>query len=154
MIDRNISRLFMTFAVAALLATTAGAQMRHSDKEDVPKPLPAQQKNFPLDATWQLREINEKPIPGGLDASLKIDGTLRGAGYTGCNAWSATIYPVKDQHLLVGPFALTKKQCSKDIMAVELGFLGALLGEPTWDLVNGDLVIRGKRGTLKLVRSI
>ena len=87
------------------------------DEEDkTPKPLPPLQKNFPLDQTWSLKELNGKPVPSGLDASLKIDGNLRGSGFTGCNSWSATLYPVKDQHLMVGPFALTKKQCAKDVM--------------------------------------
>ena len=89
-----------------------------------------------------------------MDISLKIDGTLRGSGFTGCNSWSATLYPVKDQHLAVGPYALTKKQCPKDIMQLELGFLSALLGNPAWDLVNGDLVIKGPRGALRLARSL
>ena len=64
------------------------------------------------------------------------------------------MYPVKDQHLLVGPYALTKKQCDKDIMAIELGFLSALMAQPTWDLVNGELVIKGPRGELRLARSL
>ncbi len=139
---------------AASLATSALAQMRQKGDDAPPKPLPPQQKNFPLDQTWSLRDINDKPIPAGLDASLKIDGNLRGSGYTGCNSWSATLYPVKDQHLLLGPFALTKKQCAKDIMAVEFGFLSALTGTPSWDLVNGELVIKGPKGTLRLVRSL
>jgi heat shock protein HslJ len=93
-------------------------------------------------------------VPPGSDVSLKIDGSLRGSGFTGCNSWSATLYPVKDQHLAVGPYALTKKQCPKDIMQLELGFLSALVGSPTWDLVNGDLVIKGPRGALRLGRSL
>jgi heat shock protein HslJ len=84
----------------------------------------------------------------------KIDGSLRGSGFTGCNSWSATPYPVKDQHLMVGPFALTKKQCAKDVMAIEMGFLSTLIGNPTWDLVNGDLVIKGPRGAARLARSL
>jgi heat shock protein HslJ len=119
-----------------------------------PKPLPPLQKNFPLDQTWSLKELNGKPVPSGLDASLKIDGNLRGTGFTGCNSWSATLYPVKDQHLMVGPFALTKKQCPKDVMQIEIGFLSTLIGNPTWDLVNGDLVIKGPRGSLRLARSL
>ena len=87
-----------------------------NEEDQKPKPLPPLQKNFPLDQTWSLRELNGKPVPSGLDASLKIDGALRGSGFTGCNSWSATLYPVKDQHLMVGPFALTKKQCAKDVM--------------------------------------
>ncbi len=144
-------------AAAMCLSFAAFAGPQHgpeSDEDKTPKPLPPLQKNFPLDQTWSLREINGKPVPEGLDASLKIDGTLRGSGYTGCNSWSATLYPVKDQHLMVGPFALTKKQCPKDVMTVEFGFLSSLLGSPTWDLVNGDLVIKGPRGSLRLARSL
>jgi heat shock protein HslJ len=39
-------------------------------------------------------------------------------------------------------------------MAAEFGFLSALTGNPTWDLVNGDLVIKGPKGTLRLARSL
>jgi heat shock protein HslJ len=146
-------------AVAAALcfATTAYAAQKGPQTEEdntPPKPLPPLQKNFPLDQTWSLRELNGKPVPPGLDISLKIDGTLRGSGYTGCNSWSATMYPVKDQHLAVGPYALTKKDCPKDVKALEAGFLSGLLGSPAWDLVNGDLVIKGPRGTMRLARSL
>jgi heat shock protein HslJ len=150
-----MNKIFLRAAVAAfavVLATMAAAQMR--DKDEELKPLPPQQKQFPLDQTWSLRDINDKPIPAGLDVSLKIDGNLRGSGYTGCNSWSATLYPVKGQHLLVGPFALTKKQCPKEVMAVEFGFLSALTASPTWDLVNGDLVVKGPKGSLRLARSL
>ena len=106
-----------------------------------PKPLPPQQKNG-------------KPISSDLDVSLKIDGALHASGYSGCNSWSAVIYPVKDQHLAMGPPALTKKQCDKDTMAIEFDFLSVLHSGPTWDLVNGELVIKGPRGTLRLARSL
>ncbi len=149
---------FVAAVAAALYLTTAAyaAPKGPETEEDrqPPKPLPPLQKNFPLDQTWSLRELNGKPVPPGLDISLKIDGTLRGSGYTGCNSWSATVYPVKDQHLAVGPYALTKKECPKDIKALEMGFLSALLGSPAWDLVNGDLVIKGPRGSMRLVRSL
>jgi heat shock protein HslJ len=147
---------FLTQVAAALLiAACAGgafAQMRAND--DPPKPIGPAFKNFPLDQTWSLRMINEKPVPAGLDVSLQIDGSLRGSGYTGCNTWSATLYPIKDQKLMMGPVALTKKQCAKDVMEVELGFLSALLGQPSWDLVNGQLVVKGPRGSLRFDRSL
>ena len=147
--------LVAAFAAALCLATAAYADQKGpQSEEDTPKPLPPLQKNFPLDQTWSLRELNGKPVPPGLDISLKIDGTLRGSGYTGCNSWSATMYPVKDQHLAVGPYALTKKDCPKDVKALEAGFLSGQLGSPAWDLVNGDLVIKGPRGTMRLARSL
>jgi heat shock protein HslJ len=149
--------LVAVFAAALCLATAAYAAQKgpQSEEDETPTPLPPLQKNFPLDQTWSLRELNGKPVPPGTDISLKIDGTLRGSGYTGCNSWSATMYPVKDQHLAVGPYALTKKDCpNKDLKALEIGFLSALLGSPEWDLVNGDLVIKGPRGSMRLARSL
>ena len=159
---RGLTHMKRSLSIAAVAAAAlcftaaafAGPGPQTEDKDAPPKPLPPLQKNFPLDQTWSLRELNGKPVPPGVDVSLKIDGTLRGSGYTGCNSWSATMYPVKDQHLAVGPYALTKKQCDKDLMALEAGFLTGLLGSPEWDLVNGDLVIKGPRGSMRLARSL
>ena len=150
-----MNRAFFRIAIVLIAMggfTDARAQMRH-DEEPL-KPLPPLQKNFPLDQTWSLRELNGKPVSSELDATLKIDGSLRGSGFAGCNSWSATMYPIKDQHLAVGPYALTKKQCDKDTMAIEFGFLSALLAQPIWDLVNGELVIKGPRGEMRLARSL
>jgi heat shock protein HslJ len=141
-------------AAVALSAICFAFAAQAISNDEPPKPLPPQQKNFPLDQTWQLKELNGKPVPADVDVSLKIDSALRGSGFTGCNSWSATMYPIKDQHLAVGPYALTKKQCDKDTMAIEFGFLSALLAQPTWDLVNGDLVIKGPRGAMRLARSL
>jgi len=149
MISRTKAALVAMFAASVLAATPGVAQ-----EKKPPEPLPPWQKSFPLDQTWSLRELNGKPVDAGLDVSLKIDGSLRGTGFTGCNTWSATIYPIAGQKLAVGPFALTKRQCAKDVMATEFGFLSALLGQPTWDLVNNELVIKGPRGALRMVRSL
>ena len=151
---KEMNRAF--FRIAIVLAVLGGfGDARAQKKDDEPiKPLPPLQKNFPLDQTWSLRELNGKPVPSTLDVSLKIDGALHGSGFAGCNSWSAVMYPIKDQHLAVGQYALTKKQCDKDTMAIETGFLSALLASPAWDLVNGELVIKGPRGALRLVRSL
>ena len=142
------------FRAAIALSAICLAFAAQAASDAPPKPLPPQQKNFPLDQTWQLKELNGKPVSADIDVSLKIDSALRGSGFTGCNSWSATMYPIKDQHLAVGPYALTKKQCDKDTMAIEFGFLSALLAQPTWDLVNGELVIKGPRGAMRLARSL
>ncbi len=139
---------------AALFAALGLAGVALAAEEEKKQPLPPLQKIFPLDQTFSLRELNGKPVSADLDVTLKIDGTLQGSGFAGSNSWSAVIYPVKDQHLLVGQFALTHKKCDKDIMAIEVGFLSSLLGSPAWDLVNGDLVIKGPRGTARLARSL
>ena len=142
--------------VMALLAALASAAAiaKPLPAEDVPKPMPPMQKNFPLDQTFSLRDLNGKPISSQLDVSFKLDGAFHASGYTGCNSWSATAYPQQNQHLLAGGFALTKKACDKANMEIERGFLRALQGTPAWDLVNGDLLIKGPGGAMRLVRSL
>ena len=140
---------------AALAAVFCTAALGGALADDKPKePMPPWQIQFPLDQTFSLRELNGKPVPNSLDVSFKIDGSMRGTGYTGCNSWSATIYPMRGQKLALGPPALTKNQCPKDVMAIEVGFLNALVGQPSWDLINDELIIKGPHGTMKLVRSL
>ena len=154
-----LKSISVVVAVAAALcfATTAfaaqkGPQSERGRHAEAP-PAAAEEFSARPDLV-AARSSTASPCRRDSDVSLKIDGTLRGSGFTGCNSWSATLYPVKDQHLAVGPYALTKKQCAKDVMQLELGFLSALVGSPTWDLVNGDLVIKGPRGALRLARSL
>jgi heat shock protein HslJ len=147
----------VAFALAGLVL--AGAAYGKSaipapNQDDKPKPLPPLQKNFPLDQTFSLRDLNGKPVPADLDVSFKLDGAFHASGYSGCNSWSATAYPQQNQHILVGGFAMTKKTCDKANQAIEQGFLRALMGTPAWDLVNGDLVLKGPGGAMRLVRSL
>ena len=143
-------------AIFALTASAAWAGIGTPAPEpsQAAKPLPPLQKNFPLDQTFSLRELNGKPVPSDLDVSFKLDGAFHASGYTGCNSWSATAYPQANQHLLAGGFVMTKKTCEKTNQAIENGFLRALQGSPSWDLVNGDLVFKGPGGAMRLVRSL
>jgi heat shock protein HslJ len=147
----------VAIALAGLLvagAAYAKSAIPAPSSDDAPKPLPPLQKNFPLDQTFSLRDLNGKPVPADLDVSFKLDGAYHASGYSGCNSWSATAYPQQAQHLLVGGFVTTKKTCEKANLAIEQGFLRALMGTPAWDLVNGDLVIKGPGGAMRLVRSL
>ena len=138
----------------ATMVYAAGHEARKAMRMTPRSPCLRCRRTFRSTRPGRFASLTASLCPPDLDISLKIDGTLRGSGFTGCNSWSATLYPVKDQHLAVGPYALTKKQCPKDVMQLELGFLSALLGSPAWDLVNGDLVIKGPRGALRLARSL
>ena len=62
-----MKRAFSRLAIAALFALGAAAAVHakplKNQDEEAPKPLPPLQKNFPLDQTWSLRELNGKPVP-------------------------------------------------------------------------------------------
>jgi heat shock protein HslJ len=145
--------------LAALIALPASAQGRK------PKAAPAEKqeqsgaaddkkidKEFPTKATWNLKEINGKPPAG--EASLTIDGALRGTGVSGCNTWSATIYPVRGQKLAMGPVIMTKKTCDAPMMTFEKEYLTILHSSPTWDQQGDTLTVKGATGSLVFIRSL
>ena len=144
--------------IAAVMALPASAQGRkpkaapEQKQEAAPAGEKKYDKEFPTKATWNLKEINGKPPAG--DASLLIDSTLRGSGSSGCNTWSATLYPVKGQKLLMGPVVQTKKQCDPAVMTFEREYLTILHSQPTWDQQGDTLTIKGATGTLVFARSL
>ena len=141
--------LAMVLTCASAVAGPTGAV-----NQEAPKPLPPMQKNFPLDETFSLRELNGKPVDSGLDVSFKLDSSFHATGFAGCNSYSATAYPQQNQHILVGGLVMTKKACDKANQDIQNGFLRALQGGPAWDLVNGDLVLKGPGGAIRMVRSL
>jgi heat shock protein HslJ len=137
-------RLVTCLAALALLPVT-GAFAQQQPKEE---------KTFPKDSNWTLRTLNGKPVPAGLEATMRIDNQFRGAGFAGCNNWSATMWPVRGQRFAVGGVAVTKKACPQPAMQFEQAFLHALFAAPTWDIVNGLLEVKSQSGTLSFARGL
>src|SRR5690349_1812109 len=109
--------------VAAVIGTGAEAQLSFGSnkkkKEEEPKPVSPMQKQdkiFPVGTTWTAVDLNGKPFPGERP-SFTVDQQFRAKGFGGCNTFSATAYPLRDQRLAVGPFAMTKRSCDKALMA-------------------------------------
>ena len=156
------NQIFSTLAVAATLgiilvpAPDANARQRRQSPAATAAPsvLAQSEKAFPTHTIWILKDFNGKPVASSDDLSLSIDETFRGSGYSGCNTWSATLYPVKGQRLAIGPLALTHNTCAPARVALERAYLTALHGGPAWDLTADELVIKGPRGTLRFRRSL
>ncbi|WP_425339725.1 META domain-containing protein [Methylobacterium platani] len=151
-------------AVALLAsATQASAQnmmgygQKNRDKAAQPQyipPLKAQEKVFPLDSTWTAVSLNGKPFAGAERPSFIIDKQYRARGFGGCNTFAATAFPLKEQHLAVGPLALTKRSCDKTVGASEMQFLTALRTSGQWDIVGSQLVIKSQAGELRFDRAL
>ena len=129
---------------------TAAAQSHKTKPAPVQKVTTAEPE-FPINALWSLTDINGQAPPSG--ASLMIDGQLRGSGSSGCNTWSATIYPIKGQKLAMGPVMQTKKTCHPVVMAFELEYLTILHSGPTWNTERDTLTVNGATGTLVFLKS-
>jgi len=147
-------------AAPMLMPTDALAQRRGQmpSREELGTPQSApitqqQEKNFPLGASWTAVSMNGKPI-ADRRATLQVDQNLRGTGFGGCNTFSASAYPLRQQSFAVGPLALTKRSCDKGLSDFERSFLTALRATQKWDLVNGKLVLKGGAGELQFDRAL
>lgn len=159
---RSVSRLCLSAIVLALplalwTIDDASAQSRRRGGKPVEtgegKVAPKQEKQFPLGQSWTAVSLNGKSF-GSARPSLQVDENLRGTGYSGCNTFSATTYPLREQNFATGPVAVTKKSCDAASNAVERGFLVALRGARTWDVSEGRLIIKGAGGELVFDRGI
>ncbi|MCU4178918.1 META domain-containing protein [Bosea sp. BH3] len=122
-------------------------------EQKVEIPAAQQEKTFPLGASWSVVQFNGKPVYDRR-ATLLIDQNLRGTGFGGCNTFSASAYPLRQQGLAVGPIAVTKRACDKGAQEFERAFLMALRATNKWDLVNGRLLLKGASGEVTLSRSL
>ena len=154
---RPMALALLAAGLALFAGTEADAQSRRqqpvaeSNKPTFEDKM-RQEKTYPTKVTWTLKTYNNKPVGG--DYTLMIDDNFRGSGASGCNNWSATIFPVKGQKLAVGPIAITKRKCEADKMAMERNFLVAIHSGPTWDIVGSDLVVKGQNATLVFQRAL
>jgi heat shock protein HslJ len=144
----------LALVCAALPAAAQRAKKPPAADSTKPAPIPQPDKTFPKNVIWTLYSFNGKPVTGEL--TFSIDDNNRGSGISGCNTWSATMVPVAQQRIAMGPIATTKKQCAKEVMQLEVAFLTALHSGPHWDLVGPDMMLKAFQGPgeLKFKRSL
>ena len=142
-------------AHAQSAATTLGRPVGPTRQVDPKVPQPGDGgKIFPLNSSWVAVSLNGKPFTGERP-SFKLDDQLRATGFSGCNTYATAAYPLREQGLAVGPFALTKKSCDKTTMAIEQAFLVALRSSGKWDIQGRNLIIQTQNGgQLVLERSL
>ncbi|WP_210496968.1 META domain-containing protein [Microvirga antarctica] len=155
----RLAALLAAFAaVPAAIAQTPpvlGRPVGPTRGVDTKVPQPGQlDKIFPLGSSWVAVSLNGKPFGGAERPTFALDDQLRARGFGGCNNYSATAYPLREQGFAVGPFALTKKACEKGQMAVEQSFLVALRTAAKWDVNGSTLIIKTQNGELRFERSL
>jgi len=112
-----------------------------------------QGKAFPINVQWELVSLNGKPVDD-IQPTVVLDTQLRMRGFAGCNTYSATAYPMKNQGIAVGPLALTKKECEKPVMELEKAYLLALRTSQQWQIKDGALYMLGEKAELKFQRAL
>jgi heat shock protein HslJ len=129
------------------------AQAQQQSQSKVPQSK--RDKQFPVPSSWVALSLNGKAYSGADRPTFVLDQQFRAKGFGGCNTFSATFYPLREQRLAAGPFALTKKQCDKAVMEAEHAFFIAIRTAAQWDFEGVTLVIKTQAGhELRLERSI
>ena len=162
--ERLVMRLFRLAALmlfAAAMTATASAQTPSrrsgqpaSQEPQKPSILQKQEKQFPVPSSWVALTLNGKPYTGIDRPAFSLDKQYRARGFGGCNTFSTTAYPLREQRFAVGPLALTKKQCDKAVMEADRAYFVELRTAMQWDLEGLTLVIEGQKGELRFERSI
>jgi heat shock protein HslJ len=151
---RCAALLAAAVAMTAPAAAQAPAGKPAQQPGQKPSVLQPQEKQFPVPSNWTVISLNGKPFSGRDRPTFSLDQQFRAKGFGGCNTYSATSYPLREQRLAVGPLALTKKQCEKDVMESERAFLVALRTSMQWDFDGLTLVVKTQSGELRFERSI
>jgi len=112
-------------------------------------PLPPQP--FPIGTPYRVVSIDGRPISAEL--TLTVDENLRGFGSSGCNRWSAALYPLRNGQLGMGSVAMTRKLCAPPLMALEKRYLGALHSGARWRTEGNAIIIESRLGRFRLERS-
>lgn len=144
--------LALTPASAALaqgfMSTDPGPQRPQGEV-----PRPRQERMFPLGQSWTAVSLNGRPFSGDRP-SFTLDQQFRARGFGGCNTYSATAYPLRQQGIAVGPFALTKRTCAREVMAIEQAFLVALRSAAKWEWDGTILTLKTQSGDLRFERAL
>ena len=135
-----------------------GRQSRGNAGQQAPAgtvaPNRKEEKKFPLGQSWIAVSMNGKAIGGTERPAFTLDDQFRVRGFAGCNSFSATAFPLREQGIAVGPLAVTKRACDGGIMASEKAFLTSMRTGAKWDTDVGTLVIKGPNGELRFERAL
>jgi heat shock protein HslJ len=102
------------------------------------------------DQEWNLVQVKDgagtlSPAPPVMaTATFSADGTV--SGNAGCNQYSGS-YEQSGSSLSVAQLAMTRKLCiADDAMKVENAFSGAFVLVSSWDVNDGNLVLKDHNG--------
>ena len=150
---RSMVAITLSLLLVSPAALAQGGRARAPQAASPVKPGEPE-KRFPQKMIWVLKEFNGKPVPVAGDFTFMLDDNFRASGTSGCNSWSATVYPSRGQRIAVGPIAITRNTCDKAKTDFERIYLGSIHAGPFWDMEGSDLVFKGPAGPLKFKNSI
>jgi heat shock protein HslJ len=154
MIRRLLMRVLRSLVLAVLAALTlAGCSMfKGSVPTNIPPRLPKALDSksslaFPVNRTFVAVSYKDQIFKDDRP-SILVSSSNRGTGFSACNNWSATIVTRADQHMAVGPVAISKRVCDARLMHNEQVFLYVLRTAQSWSYDGKTLTLAGPYGAM------
>lgn len=147
--------------LGVVLAQPALAQQQEKSRQEMIRedqqyvPSKKSDRIFPTSMNWVAVSLNGKPLPTGANRpSFYLDEQLRARGFGGCNNFSVTAFPLRQQKFAVGPIAHTRMNCEKGLADAERRFFVAFRTATEWTMEGGTLILKGQGGQLRFERGI
>jgi|SRR6516164_5817554 len=153
--------LASTLVIGAMASSSSvfarGGGKTSADEGDGPPAVQiGKEKLFPVSVNWVADSLDGKQLWSGIDRpTIYIDKQMRMRGFDGCNMFSVTAYPLKEQKIAVGPLAIARQTCDKSVTDAERSFLNAVRGAKEWDMEGANiLIVKGLGGTVRFERGL
>lgn len=147
----------LRFLVPGLIAAAAfaGVALAQEAKPSVyiPKAPPKQSLPFPYGRTFVAVTYKDQAFKDDRP-TFRLSSQNRGTGWSACNNWSATVIARPDQRMVVGPVAVTKRQCDARLMHNEQVFLFVMRTAQTWSFDGKTLTMTGPYGPVTFEPSV
>jgi heat shock protein HslJ len=159
---KRCARILASTLVIGVMASSSsvfarGGGKTSADEGDGPPAVQiGKEKLFPVSVNWVADSLDGKQLWSGVDRpTIYIDKQMRMRGFDGCNMFSVTAYPLKEQKIAVGPLAIAKQTCDKSVTDAERSFLNAVRGAKEWDMEGANiLIVKGLGGTVRFERGL
>jgi len=159
---KRCARILASTLVIGVMASSSsvfarGGGKTSADEGDGPPAVQiGKEKLFPVSVNWVADSLDGKQLWSGIDRpTIYIDKQMRMRGFDGCNMFSVTAYPLKEQKIAVGPLAIARQTCDKSVTDAERSFLNAVRGAKEWDMEGANiLIVKGLGGTVRFERGL
>jgi len=123
---KRCARILASTLVIGVMASSSsvfarGGGKTSADEGDGPPAVQiGKEKLFPVSVNWVADSLDGKQLWSGIDRpTIYIDKQMRMRGFDGCNMFSVTAYPLKEQKIAVGPLAIARQTCDKSVTDAE-----------------------------------
>jgi heat shock protein HslJ/uncharacterized membrane protein len=102
-----------------------------------------------VNTAWQVRDLNERPVPTEAVATLVIESRERVSGHAGCNRYFGRV-GLDGSNIVISQMGSTRMACAAPVMEQEQRVLAALQAVAYWERRDEVLLLIDGEGRQRL----